>query len=230
MRVAISPRLAMNSVRIGVSAAALGRRGRCPGHQRVNRVTCDTPTSPNASRRQSTASDPALDGPRRRADARCSLARAQFLGHRCRDRRISRAMAWAARSSAAGATYGSGVQAGLRFSVNAVKPSCASSLVRCRAMTRAVCHFADPWPSPRTSRTIALAARAAVGPAARGEQVGRGGRRGRSATAARRPTPRRPRRSRGRARSGPPGSHRTGDRRGRAPAHDSRRSWRSRTG
>ena len=34
-------------------------------------------------------------------------------------------------------------------------------------MTRAVCHLADPWPRPRTSRTIALAARAAVGPAAR---------------------------------------------------------------
>ena len=33
-------------------------------------------------------------------------------------------------------------------------------------MTRAVCHFDDPWPRPRTSRTIALAARAAVGPAA----------------------------------------------------------------
>ena len=34
-------------------------------------------------------------------------------------------------------------------------------------MTRAVCHFDEPWPRPRTSRTIALAARAAVGPAAR---------------------------------------------------------------
>ena len=33
-------------------------------------------------------------------------------------------------------------------------------------MTRAVCHFDDPWPRPRTSRTIAFAARAAVGPAA----------------------------------------------------------------
>jgi hypothetical protein len=33
-------------------------------------------------------------------------------------------------------------------------------------MTRAVCHFDDPWPRPRTSRTIAFAARTAVGPAA----------------------------------------------------------------
>ena len=31
-------------------------------------------------------------------------------------------------------------------------------------MTRAVCHFDDPWPRPRTSRTIAFAARTAVGP------------------------------------------------------------------
>ena len=34
-------------------------------------------------------------------------------------------------------------------------------------MTRAVCHFDEPWPSPRTSRTIAFAARTAVGPDAR---------------------------------------------------------------
>ena len=54
--------------------------------------------------------------------------------------------------------------------MNARKPSCASALTRCRAMTRAVCHFDDPWPRPRTSRTIAFAARAAVGPG--GEQVG----------------------------------------------------------
>ncbi len=62
------------------------------------------------------------------------------------------------------ASSGSGAQAGRRFSVKARKPSCASSLVRCRAMTRAVCHLDDPWPRPRISRTIALAARVAVGP------------------------------------------------------------------
>ena len=76
MRAAISPRLAMNSVRIGVvgawSRAAWPRR--CD--ERVNRVTRDTPTSTNASRRQSTARDPALDGPRRRSRS----ARAAWLG------------------------------------------------------------------------------------------------------------------------------------------------------
>jgi hypothetical protein len=39
---------------------------------------------------------------------------------------------------------GSGAQAGRRFSMNARKPSWASSLTRCRAITRAVCHFAEP--------------------------------------------------------------------------------------
>ena len=58
------------------------------------------------------------------------------------------------------------VHAGRRFSAKARKPSCASGVTRWRAMTRAVCHFAAPCDSPRTSRTIALAARAAVGPAA----------------------------------------------------------------
>ena len=57
-----------------------------------------------------------------------------------------------------------GVQAGDRFASNAANPSRASSLTRWRAITRAVCHFAEPWPRPRTSRTMALAARAAVGP------------------------------------------------------------------
>ena len=59
------------------------------------------------------------------------------------------------------------VPAGLALPVKAAKPSCASGLVRCRAMTRAVCHFDDPWPRPRTSRTIDFAARTAVGPVAR---------------------------------------------------------------
>ena len=40
-------------------------------------------------------------------------------------------------------------------------------------MTRAVCHFDEPWPRPRTSRTIAFAARTAVGPAARTSSIGR---------------------------------------------------------
>ena len=67
-----------------------GRCARAPRcHQRVNRVTCDTPTPPNTSGGQSTARDPALDGARRGTDPRGSLAGTQFLGHRCRDRRIS---------------------------------------------------------------------------------------------------------------------------------------------
>ena len=59
-------------------------------------------------------------------------------------------------------------------SVKARKPSCASSVWRCVAMTRAVCHFDDPWGRPRTSRTIDLAARAAVGPAASRSPIARG--------------------------------------------------------
>ena len=110
-----------------------------------------------------------------------------------------------------------GAQAGRRFSLNARNPSWASSLVRWRAMTRAVCHLAEPWPRPRTSRTIALAARAAVGPAA-----------SRSATAA----------STAASSAASPSTiswtspirarawHRTGGRRGRGPARASRRSWR----
>ena len=62
---------------------------------------------------------------------------------------------------------GSGCQPGGRFSTNARKPSWASSPTRWRAITRAVCHFDEPWPRPRTSRTIAFAARTAVGPDAR---------------------------------------------------------------
>ena len=81
-----------------------------------------------------------------------------------RDSSVELAGIGASREPASGIRVGA--QAGRRFSLNARKPSWASSLVRCRAMTRAVCHFAEPWPSPRTSRTIALAARAAVGPAA----------------------------------------------------------------
>ena len=89
MRVAISPRLAMNRVRMGAVGAA-PTAAPAPGrHQRVNRVTCDTPTPTNASRRQPAARDPALHGARRRTDPCGSLAGTQFLGHRCRDRRIS---------------------------------------------------------------------------------------------------------------------------------------------
>ena len=149
------------------SAATSPASGRWPAHERVNRVSRDTPTATNASRRQPTARDPALDGPRRRPDARGGLARTQFLGHRV----AIVAYRATGRRPRGGRHRGdqvlwSGAQAGRRFSVNARKPSCASSLVRCRAMTRAVCHLAEPWPSPRTSRTIAFAARAAVGPAA----------------------------------------------------------------
>ena len=93
---------------------------------------------------------------------------ARPLGDRIRSRSITSGAPSLWRSLAppilGQASSGSGAQAGRRFSVNARKPSWASSLVRCRAMTRAVCHLDEPWPRPRISRTIALAARVAVGP------------------------------------------------------------------
>jgi hypothetical protein len=61
-----------------------GRRsGR--GHERVQRARRDTPSPADAPSGQTPRRDPALDGARRRPDARCRLARAQFLGHVWRD-------------------------------------------------------------------------------------------------------------------------------------------------
>ena len=119
------------------------------------------PVEPAADRR-----DPALDGPRGRPDARAASARAELAGSlmarssRMRQcacasgrRRSSPASLAAARAGGVALARAppsvarplSGVHAGRRFSVNARKPSWASALVRCRAITRAVCHFDEPW-------------------------------------------------------------------------------------
>ena len=122
MRAAISPRLAMNSVRIGVRR----RLGRAGAVRRAR--TRQTRQMRHASdhrrvARAAAARDPALDRPCRRPDARGGLARTQFLGHRVA------IVAYHARTRGPPgrqppcATYGSGVQAGPRFSVNARKPS-----------------------------------------------------------------------------------------------------------
>ena len=86
---AISPRLAMNSVRIGMRAAGAAVDARSASLERVNRVRRDTPSTTDASRGQPPGRDPALDGPRRRPDPPRGLARAQFLAHACRDCRMS---------------------------------------------------------------------------------------------------------------------------------------------
>ena len=67
-----------------------GMAGRTPGHERVQHVRRDTPSTTDTSRWQSAARDPALHGTRCRSDLRRGLARAQFFAHQCRDRRIYR--------------------------------------------------------------------------------------------------------------------------------------------
>ena len=65
-----------------------GHATRVQGHERVQRVRRDTPSTTDPSRWQPAARDPALHGARRRSDPRRGLARAQFFAHQCRDRRI----------------------------------------------------------------------------------------------------------------------------------------------
>ena len=147
IRAAISPRLAMKTRR---DRPRIGGGGaRLTGDERVNRVRRDTPppTDPPgraADRSRSTAA-PCASSPR----SERRLGWAEFVVHR-----VGAIVAISATSGNGGTrlcvprsvrqSSRSGAQPGRRFSVKARKPSCASSVTRCRAITRAVCHFDDP--------------------------------------------------------------------------------------